>query len=97
MAKDNGLYSAGKTYEPVSITFGASHGEITMGSSASSVVSGFSLTLWNMKNLGDSDKMDKAVGVFYSPLGYGYSGSGTSIPGYAPLVFEIEIVPKPEN
>jgi hypothetical protein len=37
----------------------------------------------------------KAVGVFYSDLGYGYSGSG-SIPAYAPLVFEIEIVEKPE-
>jgi FKBP-type peptidyl-prolyl cis-trans isomerase len=37
----------------------------------------------------------KAVGVFYSPLGYSYNGSG-SIPAYAPLVFEIEIVDKPE-
>ena len=35
---------------------------------------------------------EKGIGIFYSPLGYGHSGSGTSIPSYAPLIFEIEIV-----
>lgn len=93
-AKDNNL-PLNKTFEPVKINWGDTHSDITMGSS-SSLVSGFSLTLWNMKNLGDSGKMDKAVGIFFSPLGYGYSGSGASIPGYAPLIFEIEIVAKPE-
>jgi FKBP-type peptidyl-prolyl cis-trans isomerase len=41
--------------------------------------------------------MEKGVGVFYSNLGYQYSGSGASIPGYAPLIFEVEIVEKPEE
>ena len=95
VAKYNALYSKNKTYEPVQIKWGEEHSDITMGSSSSSVVGGFSLTLWNMKDLGD-EKMDKAVGIFNSPLGYGYSGSGASIPGYTPLIFEIEIVAKPE-
>lgn len=97
VAKENGLYSPSKEYEPVSVTWGEKASDITMGAEGSSVVSGFALTLWNMRNLGVEGKMDKGVGVFYSNLGYGYSGSGASIPGYAPLVFEIEIVPEPED
>ena len=62
-----------------------------MGSDKSSMISGFAKTLWDMK------AMEKGVGVFYSILGYGYSGSGSSIPAYAPLVFEIELVAKPEE
>ena len=41
--------------------------------------------------------MEKGVGVFISSIGYGYSGSGSSIPAYAPLIFEIELVAKPEE
>ena len=61
-----------------------------MGTEASSVIGGFSKTLSKMK------AMEKGMGIFYSPLGYGYSGSEPSIPPYAPLIFEIEIVAKPE-
>lgn len=89
-AKENGLYSSSKTYEPVRINWGEEYTDITMGSNSSSVISGFALTLWQMK------AMEKGVGVFYSDLGYGYSGSGSSIPGHAPLIFEIELVGKPE-
>ena len=63
----------------------------------SSVISGFAMALWNLNDLGDGGKMDKGIGIFYSPLGYATSGSGSSIPAYAPLVFEIEIVPAPEK
>ncbi len=90
VAKDNGLYSSGKTYEPVEIHWGEKHGDIKMGSNESSIIEGFALTLWQMQ------PMEKGIGVFYSPLGYSYSGSGKSIPGYSPLIFEIEIVAKPE-
>ena len=90
VAKDNHLFSNDKTYEPVSIKWGENHGDLTMGSSASSVIAGFSMTLWKMK------AMESGVGIFYSPLGYSYSGSEPSIPPYAPLIFEIEIVAKPE-
>ncbi len=91
VAKDNGLYSSSSTYEPVQINWGEEFSDITMGSGSSSIISGFALTLWQMH------PMEKGIGVFYSPLGYSYSGSGDSIPGYAPLIFEIEIVEKPEE
>jgi hypothetical protein len=90
LAKDNHLYSGSKTYEPAAIKWGETHADITLD--GSNVVSGFSQTVWNMVNCAPGTK---AVGVFYSDLGYGYNGSG-SIPPYAPLVFEIEIVEKPE-
>ena len=90
VAKDNYIYDSSRTYEPAAIKWAEKPGEITMD--GSSLVSGFTQTLWNMANCGPGTK---AVGVFYSDLGYGYSGSG-SIPAYAPLVFEIEIVDKPE-
>ena len=91
VAKDNGLYSPLKTYKPVQINWGEKYSEITMGSDKSTVVEGFSLTLWQMR------AKEKGVGVFYSNYGYQYSGSGSSIPGYAPLIFEIELVEKPED
>ena len=90
VAQDNGL--SGGTYEPVAIQWGDSYTELKMGSddSSSSMITGFSLTLWRMHPFG------KALGIFYSNFGYGYSGSGTAIPAYSPLMFEIEIVEKPE-
>lgn len=91
VAKDNGLYSASRTYEPVQINWGEEYTKITMGSDKTTVIGGFALTLWQMR------PMEKGVGVFYSNYGYQYSGSGSSIPGYAPLIFEIEIVEKPED
>ena len=91
VAKDNGLYSASRTYEPTRINWGEKYEDITMGSDKSSIISGFAQTLWQMKD------MEKGVGVFFSNLGYGYSGSGSSIPAYAPLIFEIELVAEPED
>lgn len=90
VAQDNGLYSPSKTYEPSKITWGEKYSDITMGS-GSSVIEGFALTLWQMR------AMEKGVGIFWSPLGYSYSGSGSSIPGYSPLIFEIELVAEPEE
>ena len=60
-----------------------------MTSSKSDMIPGFAMTLWQMR------AHEKGIGVFYSPLGYGYNGSGASIPSYSPLIFEIEIVDKP--
>jgi FKBP-type peptidyl-prolyl cis-trans isomerase len=35
---------------------------------------------------------EKATLIFPSSLGYGSSGAGSDIPGYAPLLFDIEVV-----
>lgn len=88
-AKDNGIYSSSKTYEPVPVKWGSEYDDITL--SGSSVINGFALTIWQMR------AFEKGVGIFYSELGYSYSGSGNSIPGYSPLIFEIELVEKPED
>ncbi|MBR5835675.1 MAG: FKBP-type peptidyl-prolyl cis-trans isomerase [Bacteroidales bacterium] len=89
LAKDSGIWSSTRTYAPVSIKWGESYSDITM--SSSTVITGFALTLWQMR------AFESGIGVFTSNYGYGYSGSGESIPGYSPLVFEIEIVKKPEE
>lgn len=77
------------TYAPVSITYDSEGKEVTMGGDNNSVVSGFSLTLSRMK------AYEKGTGIFISGLGYGYRGSGTKIPPYAPLRFDVEIVDNP--
>lgn len=91
VAKDNNIYSASRTYEPARITWGEKYEEITMGAEGTSVIKGFALTLWQMR------AFEKGIGVFYSPLGYSYNGSGSNIPAYSPLVFEIELVAEPED
>lgn len=82
-AKDNDIWSSSKTYATQSVSWGEKFSDLKMGSS--SLISGFSKTLWQMNK-------GKGIGIFWSDLGYGSSGSGSMIPGYAPLIFEIEIV-----
>ena len=89
IAKDNGLFSSSRTYGPVSVKWAEKYEDIQL--SGSTIISGFALTLWQMRSF------EKGVGIFYSALGYMYSGSGNSIPGYSPLIFEIELVAKPEE
>ena len=88
-AKDNGIYSSSRTYKPVPVKWASEYSEIKLDGSG--VIDGFALTIWQMR------AFEKGVGIFYSDLGYKYSGSGKSIPGYAPLIFEIELVEKPED
>lgn len=95
VAKDYNIYSESRTYKPVQINWANAEDKdytgITMGTDDSDIISGFAMTLWQMRS------MEKGIGVFYSPLGYSTSGSGSTIPAYSPLVFEIEIVEKPEE
>lgn len=94
-AKFYNIYSSSSNYAPVKISWGENFTDIKLYSSSSSdgssVINGFSKTLWQMR------KHEKGVGMFFSAYGYDYSGSGNTIPAYAPLVFEIEIVDKPEE
>lgn len=89
VAKDNGLYTKGKDYSPVPVTMAEESGDILLN--GNTVISGFAKTIKQMK----AD--EKGIGVFMSTLGYQTSGSGSNIPGYAPLVFEIELTAKPED
>ena len=94
-AKVHGIYSSSKTYSPMYITMATEESSITMGASSSESgtkpIDGFTFCLSRMR------PMEKVVCAFYSGLGYSYSGSGSSIPMFAPLVFEIEAVETPES
>lgn len=85
-AMRHGIYKSNGDYSPVYIKYGDDWSEIRMGTSGSSVVKGFALTLSKM------GPFEEGTGIFYSPLGYSYSGSGSTIPGYSPLRFDISIV-----
>ncbi|MGN0202809.1 MAG: FKBP-type peptidyl-prolyl cis-trans isomerase [Candidatus Cryptobacteroides sp.] len=93
-AKVWGIYSSSKEYAPVYITFESDFEDITMssekGEEGSTMVTGFSYCLSNMK------KNEKGIVAFYSVHGYGTSGKGV-IPKYAPISFEIELVEDPED
>lgn len=85
-AKFYGIYSAGKTYGPVSMNMKENYAESTFSSGGSKAIDGFSYTL-SVMHPGEA-----GTALFYSALGYADSGSGQTIPGYSPLRFDIEIV-----
>jgi len=96
-AKFYGIYSSSRTYGPVEILWSSEVSEIKMRTASSSSTSstttstpvlGFQYTLWEMGT------HEKGTGLFYSPLGYSVSGSGSSIPSFSPLRFDIEVVDK---
>jgi len=91
VAKKAGLYSSSKTYGPATISWDEDdYTEITMktagSSSASSTINGFARALYKIRSY------EKCVVIFTSAWGYGSSGSGSAIPPYSPLEFEIEFV-----
>lgn len=82
-----GLGTRTSTYAPKAVTWNADSTALKL--SGSEVIKGFSYTLWQMH------PFEKGIGVFDSSWGYKENGSGSAIPGYEPLIFEINIVPKP--
>lgn len=87
-AKFYGIYNSSSKYEPTLINWGEKYTDLTMTSSASSMITGFSYTLFQMK------PYEKGRAIFYSGWGYGASGSGKAIPAYSPLIFDFELVDK---
>lgn len=91
-AKVHNIYKSGKTYKPVGINWKKEYSEIKFeGGNSSSPISGFQLLLSKM------GKYEKGAGVFISDFGYKGEAVGKSIPGFSPLVFEVEVVGKPKD
>ncbi|MCQ2149132.1 MAG: FKBP-type peptidyl-prolyl cis-trans isomerase [Bacteroidales bacterium] len=89
-AKYYGIYNPSASYGKVYVTWADSHTDMKMGTSSSSVISGFSLAVSRMK------KGERGTAIFYSAYGYGSTGSGDAIPPYSPLIFNIELIGKEE-
>lgn len=87
-AKVFGLYKSGSSYGPILINWASEASQITMTSSNTSVVSGFGQALFHMRH------HEKGRAFMTSANAYSSSGSGNAIPGYCPLIFEIEFVDK---
>jgi len=88
-AKVHKIYSTSKTYEPSEITWDSESEEYQLD--GSSIIDGFAKALYLMRSY------EKTLVMFSSDYGYGSSSSGTTIPAYSPLIFEIEYVDKPED
>lgn len=84
--KDAGIYQQGNTYSPVDIVQANAYDSVTM-SGGSGLITGFKGALYLLKYKGQ-----KATVLFTSTHGYGSGGRGSSIPGFAPLIFELEVV-----
>ncbi len=88
-AKMYNLYKETATYGPSEATWNSDASSVKLGEST--VITGFGMTIARM------NKHEKGIALFYSEYGYSYSGSGSTIPAYAPLIFEIEFVDKPDE
>lgn len=82
-----GIKPKGTVLSPVSVAFDSD--SLSLKMSGSSLISGFSYGIWKMHPYESADL------IFISKWGYGDTGSGTTIPAFSPLLFEINIVDKP--
>jgi len=77
------------TTDPVLINCRDPYTSTTMTDDESSIIDGFAYGISKMH------PYEKGLSIFHSFYGYYSSGSGTMIPPYSPLIFEIELVDKP--
>lgn len=84
--KRHRIYQDGKTYEPMSVRWTTEEDGSITTSSGSSLIEGFSRCIKSMK------AGEKGICFFYSGLGYGVTGSGSTIPPCSPLIFEIQML-----
>ncbi len=87
-AKFYGIYSASRSYGAQKIKLAEDYKEIEFGDG--NAVTGFSYALSKLR------RFEVARCGFISNYGYGTKGSSPSIPPYAPLVFDLFVVDKPE-
>ena len=90
-AKVFGHYSSSSSYGPVLVNWADTATELTITSNKSNVVSGFAMGIFNMK------PHEKGRVYMTSDYAYGSSGSGTNIPGFCPIYFELEFTDEPED
>ena len=92
-AKFHGIYSTSRTYEPVAINKKEDYTKTSMGDDSTSeggLVDGFAYCCSLLR------PFEKGTCTFYSTRGYASQGNGSSIPAYACLRFDIDVVKKPE-
>lgn len=82
-AKVFGTWSSSSSYSASQINWADSASELTMGSNSSDVIDGFAYGILNMK------PGEKGRVYMNSNYAYGSAGSGSAIPGYCPIYFEI--------
>ena len=89
VARDNDFYSSSSKYAPTLIKWNSDYTKITMTSSETDVVDGFANAFLHMH------QYEAGTAIFWSGLGYSSTGSGSLIPAYSPLCFDIELTEKP--
>ena len=89
--KRHRIYQESKTYEPMSLSWPSEEDGTVTSTSGSSMIEGFSKCIKSMK------AGEKGICFFYSGLGYGITGSGSTIPPCSPLIFEIQMLGKNED
>lgn len=89
VARNNDFYSSSSKYVPALINWNSDYRKITMTTSETDVVDGFANAFLHMH------QYEAGTAIFWSGLGYSSTGSGSLIPAYSPLCFDIELTEKP--